>query len=333
MPLQTECAHSDPWSLFRSRRHAYALLALAALTATVACKRDGRAIEVVMDRPEAERLLRFYFGGLTSDAAEDPVAAGLLSVESGRFHVHAEGQNGRHAPLWARIMAKARGAEIAWDSLATLLDGAYYHARGIPSSVEALRARWPYLTWLRFDVHGPMTSARRHVFVPEQALRSALGAYHERGRRLTYPVGTAIVAEHHAGGVHAETTAMIRRADGFWDFATYGADGELAEETLALPKALSTPRQCLGCHLGAKAFEPERSFPGQARAGPDGPRAYFVDEALRDEEVTRYFEEHRRRSDTVLGVYATLYAAQLRARRRAGTLAPEDSALLGDLGL
>ena len=288
---------------------------------------------MVVDRPGAERMLRFYFGGLVADAAQDPVAAGMLSVASGRFHVRAERQDSRHAQLWSRIAARARGGEIAWDSLAPLLDGAYYRARGIPSSLEALRARWPYRQWMRFDVHGPMTSARRHVYVPEDALRSALRAYNRRGRHLKYPVGTAIVAEHHADGVHAETTAMIRRADGFWDFATYGGDGRLAGETLARPKALSTPRQCLGCHLGTRAFEPERSFPGHARAGPDGPRAYYAGEAWRDEEVTRYFDEHRRRSDTVLGVYATLYASQLRARRRSGTLAPEDSVILSDLGL
>ncbi len=257
----------------------------------------------------------------------------MLSVESGRFHVHAPEGNGRQAQLWSRIAGKTRGGRVAWDSLAPLLDSAYYSIRGIPSSLESLRARWPYQQWMRFDVVGPMTSARRHVFVSEEALRGALQAYHRRGQRLIYPAGTAIVGEHHVDGMHMETTAMMRRTDGFWDFATYGEHGQLATQTLALPKALATPRQCLGCHLGTREFEPERSFPGHARAGPDGPRAYYVSEVWRDDEVTRYFDEHRKRSDTVLGVYATLYAAQLRDRRRAGALTRADSVLLGNLGL
>ena len=126
---------------------------------------------------------------------------------------------------------------------------------------------------------------------------------------------------------------MRKRDDGFWDFFTYGPDGTLAAETQARPRALKTPTQCVGCHFGGRLFEPEKSFPGTASEGPHGPRALYVPEAWRDAEVVRFFDEHRKRSDTVLGLYNTLFAAKLRADRRAGRLAPEDARLLESLGL
>ena len=277
--------------------------------------------------------MRYYFGGLASDTAADPVAAGLLAQQGNRIFIYPARLDDRHPGLREQIRRHVKGGTITWDALAAVLDESYYRARKIPSSLAALQARWPYRAWLRFDVDGPMTRARRRVYVAEDAMRSALAGYLRRGRHLLYPVGTAIVAEHYHDGDHVESTAMIRRGDGFWDFVTYRADGQLAEQTQALPKALATPRQCLGCHLGRKAFEPERSFPLHASPGPDGPRAYYVDDALRDGDVTQYFSEHRKRSDTVLGIYGTLYAAQLRASRRRGGLTEADRSLLRDLGL
>ena len=178
-----------------------------------------------------------------------------------------------------------------------------------------------------------MTTARRHIYVPEAALRSALAAYHQNGERLLYPVGTTMVGEHHLGGAHVETTAMRKRADGFWDFFTYDTEGNLAKSTNTPPRKLKTPTQCVGCHTGNKPFEPERSFPDEALPGPHGPRALYVDDALRDPEVTAFFDEHRKRSDTVLGIYNTLFVAQLRADRRAGRLGEADVRLLEGLGL
>ena len=119
-----------------------------------------------------------------------------------------------------------------------------------------------------------------------------------------------------------EARRLDRNAQLFW-----------AAAAQALPRSLKTPTQCVGCHFGVKVFEPERSFPAAAPPGPHGPRAFYVDEALRDREPVVFFDEHTKRSDTVLGIYNTLFVARLRADRRAGALAAADARLLESLGL
>jgi hypothetical protein len=141
------------------------------------------------------------------------------------------------------------------------------------------------------------------------------------------------VGEHYEGEALVETTVMRKRADGYWDYFAYDASGGLASQTTTPPRALDVPTQCVGCHFGEKLFEPERSFPAEAPPGPHGPRGIYVDDALRDAEVVAFFDEHSKRSDHVLGLYGTLFIAQLRAQEAAGSLPAADAALLDDLGL
>ena len=290
-------------------------------------------IEVILDKADPERLLRFYFGSYVSDGGADPFEAGLLSREGDRFYAHPSVLEATRVGLGQDLARRARGGRLVWDSLSVFLNATYYAARRLPPTLEAFRASRPYSTWLSFNVDGPMTRARRRIYVEEEALREALALYVERGERLVYPSGAAIVGEHLVDGEHIETTAMLRRTDGFWDFLTYGSDGRLAPRTRALPRALDTPTQCVGCHFGSKKFEPERSFPQPAAPGPDGPRAYYVEEAANADEVARFFKEHARRSDTVLGIYATIFVSRLRAARGKGRLSEQDEQLLGYLGL
>ena len=177
-----------------------------------------------------------------------------------------------------------------------------------------------------------MTAARRRIHVPLAALRTAMAAFPTSGE-LAYPVGTWIVGEHVVDGTVVETTVKHRRPDGFWDFAVYGPDGALAPATQTEPRSLRVPTQCTGCHLGQRLFVPEKSFPATASDGPFGPRAIYVPDAWRSREATVLFDEHARRDDGVLGLYATLYAGRLLAARDDGAITPEDAALLDALGL
>ncbi|HUF09848.1 MAG TPA: hypothetical protein VMO47_11035, partial [Rhodothermales bacterium] len=138
----------------------------------------------------------------------------------------------------------------------------------------------------------------------------------------------SFIAAHEVAGETVETTVMTKRPDGFWDFAVYGQDGGIAATTSTPPKELKSPTQCVGCHFGSKQFEPERSFPAHASPGPHGPRQIYVDDELRDLETVKYFDEHRKRSDTVLGLYGTLFVARLRAEGEPGRLSAEDVQLL-----
>ena len=300
--------------------------------------RTAGLLPVEIDKSDPEKLLRYHFGGYTAPEGADPFETGLLvEQEDGGFAIDTDVLAERHSGM-ADVPQDADGdGVLGWKELEAFLQATYYDVRDLPPTLADLRNEAPYLSgeepWFHVELDGVMTTARRHIYVPEAALRSALKQYRANDEQLLYPVGTTMVGEHYLEGTHVETTAMQKRADGFWDFFTYDTDGRLAKSTSTPPRDLKTPTQCVGCHTGNKPFEPERSFPDEALPGPHGPRALYVDAALRDSEVTAFFDEHQKRSDTVLGIYNTLFVAQLRADRRAGRLGEADAQLLETLGL
>ena len=285
-----------------------------------------------LDKSDPERLLTYYLGGYASDEGSDPIEAGLLRKEGSTYWLDRSVLAERHPVAAARL---EETDILDWDAFATFLQATYYDARELPPSIEALREEMPAgdSAWFTVEVDGVMTTARRRVSVPIAALRTALEAYYQNDQAVIYPVGTTFIGEHWQDGAVVETTAMRKRDDGFWDYMTYGSEGRLTSKTTTEPRALQTPTQCAGCHFGDRQFEPERSFPAEARPGPHGPRVLYVDDAIRDPEVVRFFDEHRKRSDTVLGLYATLYVSELRAKRNAGTVDDAEDALLERLGL
>lgn len=296
---------------------------------------DG--LRVDLDKSNEETLLRYYLGGYVGPEGGDPVEAGLM-VGEGRLAIRPEALP---EPFRADLDDANADDVIDWDEFVAFVGATYAEARGLPPTLDALRGEAPYAAgdtdWFTTEVDGVMTSARRRVYVPTAALREALAGYRTAGDRLVYPAGTVIVGEHREGEAVLETTVKRRRADGFWDFAVYGADGRLAGATATPPRPLDAPIQCTGCHLGRRLFDPEKSFPARAPDGPYGPRAIDTDDAIRGavaaHDLVAFFEEHAKRSDGVLGLYGTLYTAGLLADREAGRLTSEDAALLEQLGL
>lgn len=307
---------------------------------------DVQTVERVplrLDKPDAERLVRYYLGGYAAPDGADPFAAGLAEGEDDDLALRPQALDAR----WRAALSDKNGdGAVGWDEFAAFVEATYDDARGLPPTLDGLRTQhgtWAADSlsrpggnpaWFGFEVEGSaMTAALRRTLVPVAAVRSALDGYRAAGERLLYPAGTLIVGEHLDGGRVVETTVKRRRADGFWDFAVYDAEGRRARATSTPPRPLRSPTQCVGCHLGRRAFEPEKSFPAEAPDGPFGPRGLRVPAAWRSADVAARFEEHARRSDGVLGLYATLYASKLAADRAAGAASPEDLALLGQLGL
>lgn len=334
--MSTATMHTER-SVARGRRAAaprwtplVAVLALLSACGGPVDVTTADAVPLDLDRDRPERLLTAVLGPY---ADGDPFATGLVSSDGGDVTLHPQKLP---AEVRARLSDANGDGALDWDELAPVLEATYYDATRLPPTLDALRQSADYSVgepaWFVVDMDGVMTAARRRISVPTSALRAAMEAFPSAGE-LVYPAGTWIIGEHLDGDRVLETTAKRRRADGYWDFAVYGPDGALAPATQTEPRALRVPTQCTGCHLGQRLFDPEKSFPAKASDGPFGPRAIHVPVAWRSAEATSLFDEHARRDDGVLGLYATLYAGRLLAARQSGTLAPEDAALLDALGL
>ncbi|OZC02003.1 hypothetical protein [Rubricoccus marinus] len=330
---------SRPKTVCASRARGW-LLGLLCLGVLAGCGGGGavdvqtaESVPLRLDKKDPERLVRSVLGGYTAEAGADPFEAGLVSGEGDGLTLHPQ----KLAPAIRQQLSDADGdGAIGPDEWTDWVEATYYSARGLPATVAALREAVPYASgdaaWFEVEVDGVMTAARRRLFLPVTAVRAALEA-HARGDGLMYPAGTWIIGEHLIDGEVVETTVKHRREDGYWDFAVYDGSGALAPATSTEPRALRTPTQCTGCHLGQKLFEPEKSWPGAASDGPFGPRAYHVPDAWRSPEAAALFNEHARRDDGVLGLYGTLYASQLLTDRASGAISPEDAAFLDRLGL
>lgn len=294
------------------------------------------SVELVIDKSNAEELLRFFFGSFVGPSGGDPFEAGILTEVDGRFYVHSDSLEASFPTAGSRRLDTDGTGRVDWEELRSFLQATYYEAREIPPTVDSLRNEISYrdtTEWFSVAIDGVMTTARRHIYIPRDGLVAAIERYVSAGERLLYPVGTTIVGEHRRGNQIVEVTAMRKREDGFWDYFVYDASGELAPSTRTEPKQLAVPAQCAGCHFGSRLFEPEESFPGSAPSGPHGPRKIHVDEHLRNGEVVRYFDEHRKRSDDVLGIYNTLFVSHVLRLKNSGMITSEQKALLETINL
>ncbi len=321
----------------------YIIITSLLLWTNISCKSEkGKADEsslafVDFDKSNTELLLRYYFGAYLSDRDEDAFEGGYVRRIDGKYFV--DRNKIRRSPLLSRLITDGylEDGALDWDEFSAFIRETYYQRRNpypdLNAVYEGLTFHPGDSSWFHVNVRGVMTTALRRVYVRKAALKAALGGYLANGRRLLYPVGTTFIGEHWVDSSRIETTVMSKRPDGFWDFFIYGSEGQPAGETIAPPKKLKAPIQCFGCHTGGKLFEPEKSFPGFAKDGPHGPRALYVDDRLRNKEVAAYFDEHRKRSDMILGIYNTLYVSEMLERRRNGDLSKEDETLLNNLGL
>ena len=228
-------------------------------------------------------------------------------------------------------------SSIDWDEFASVLGAGHATIRRQPSTLKRLYDDVGYPgkpdEWVRVEVTGVMSTMRRRVAVKRAHLVEALRQFIANGNQVIYPVGTAFVAGHYESDSLREVTAMRKRPDGHWDFFAYASNGKPASQTAARPRPLRVPTQCVGCHFGSKLYEPEKSFPAGAPPGPHGPRTLHVREHEADPDVVRFFAEHRKRSDNVLGLYATIFISRLRHSRSEGTIETDMAQLLEDLAL
>ena len=275
---------------------------------------NSSLIQVDLGKNDQERLLRYYLGSYSDG---DPFEAGILKAGEGGYLLDLQ-KLVLSLPAAGDKLRDADGNNlIDWEELQPFLESTYYDVRALPASLADLQKETGYTdstSWMRVDVDGVMTAATRQIYVAKAAVQAALKSYDDNGRKLIYPSGTTFVAEHWDEDRRIETTAMRKRKDGFWDYFVYDLQGDLAPATSTEPRVLTVPTRCVGCHFGNKKFEPEASFPDPSTPGPHGPRGIHVDRDAADRDVVELFDEHVKRSDTILGPYVTLYLIDLRKR-------------------
>jgi hypothetical protein len=291
-------------------------------------------IELDLDRKDPRPFIEFYFSPYSS--SDQSVLENGLVVQDAedRFMLDLDRLKANYAPA-AQLDEAAADGTLEWDELKPFLNNHYYSAIDAPATLADLidPAVEESGGWMEIEVDGVMAAATRHILIPTEAVRSSLDQYLENDRALLFPMGTVIIADHVIDNATIETTAMRKRPDGQWDFFAYDQSGRLADSTTSPPKVLRIPTQCAGCHLGRRLYEPEKSFPGVAPPGPAGPRTVHVPPRLRNVDVTRFLDEHRKRSDGILGLYGTIFVSELLAQRTEGTITPQDATLLDKLGL
>ncbi|NND71493.1 MAG: hypothetical protein HKN43_07930 [Rhodothermales bacterium] len=287
------------------------VVVLSACTTGNDASQSGYVI-VEADKSNSEQIAKFYLSGL-AESQGDVALSNFVVVENGDITIRPDSISVHYPLIGDALRDITNQGRIQWDSFEEIMSQSYYAARQLPPTIDSLIRKFDVDRDNSFviDVDGVMTTARRHTFIGTENLRAALRAFEQNSDKLVYPVGTVVIGEHIDGDTLVETTAMIKRPDDFWDFAVYDSMGMLADSTQPLSESLAAPAQCTGCHFGKRANEPEKSFPGNAPVGPDGPRKIHMIDPLPSTQLVRFFDEHRRRSDYLLGLYGTLYVNRL----------------------
>ncbi len=287
----------------------------AACSPSSGTRSDRNSIRFDLDKQNERTLLSFYLGGALGKAGQDPFEAGVLIQSDGPIYLSDSGRVGLYPELASRLELSGSDGVVSWSEFEPMINTLYYEMRSFPATIEKLRSRegdWHDGTWFSVDVRGAMSPHERNIFIRRTDLLSALADMDTISQSIQYPTGTLFVSEHDSDDVIVEYSVMKKRTDGFWDFFAYDSDGLLTDRIQQKPSDLVIPTKCVGCHFGTKLFEPERSFPSAVADGPNGPRGIYVSYPV-GADLVGLFDEHRRRSDRVLGLYGTLFISRLLA--------------------
>jgi len=335
------------WFPFRSAFVAALTMACLAFS-LVGCRSTEDAdpvsedlIAITWEGSDPERVLRFYLGSFLGMDGGDPVSQRILVKRGNSWYLRPRVDVPEADPAlkaWLESIAaqSTDRRSVDRDRFETLMLDSYYQARNAPKTLDALRQDagvWSDESgWFSLEVTGSMSPYRRNVWVKNSALESALYRMNSLEDAIMYDVGTTFIGEHLDDGQVVETTVMRKRGDGFWDYFAYDRDGMLVSSIEKEPDNMLVPIQCTGCHYGTRLFEPERSFPAAARPGPRGERAVHVGEDLRIPTISSALQEHARRSDTILGLYATLYVSRALRQLENGTASEAQERMVSRLG-
>jgi len=319
------------------------ILVFGVAIALSACSNQPKAdsghhgVQFQLEKSDEERLLSYYLSGYLNGVVSEPSQAGLIQKRQNIWYLQdPEGVSGADSMLQTLYSTGMEEGEISWDAFESFISQTYYESRTAPETVDDLRSvlgDWSQEgDWFHVELNGSMTQYRRRISVERRKLVSAVRSLNTASDPILYEPGTAFIGEHLLEGEIVETTAMVKQNGGHWDYYAYNGQGILTDEIFKDPDDMKVPTECTGCHFGDRLFEPERSFPARPRPGPNGERSLHVGENARDSEVVAALQEHARRSDLVLGLYATLYLSEIRQKLIAGSASEEEIETLQRLG-
>ncbi len=273
----------------------------------IACTPDN-LVEIDLGRSNPDKILNYYFGVYQQS---NPFESGLLIKKGSKFFI----DKNKAASLveLEDLSDSYSDGSLSWEELKAFLESSYYLVTNAPDNLSELRKQdGPKF---KLNLHGVMSEAKRNIELDLPALQDAILSYKTNGERIIYPVGTTFIADHNDDQENLmESTVMQKLGSGKWAYWVYNEKGRLVSSTASKPRRLTSPTQCIGCHFGQKEFEPDASFPDLLPERRKRKRQIYIDPALRLREPAKQLDEHSKRSDHVLGVYATIYLAQLRLK-------------------
>ena len=252
------------------------------------------------------------------------------------------------AALFKQIAARSRPAdEMSLDEIQAYLQDHYYELTKPYPNLEALFRDHPYRDnpdWLTIPVDSATFSRRRVLRINKDRIADALITYFNFQDRLIFPEGTVIVAEsQEKSGKFLDAEVLRKRADGFWNFAVYDAQGRLVKKAIAFNEdgepapekpGFVVPDSCALCHRldrldlsgdpESPALSPVRGYFHRLPARV--PQIHLGPEYYDHMAFTELTEANGKAKDGVFGVYGSLLLSELAGRKHLGKLTPHDIA-------
>ncbi len=204
------------------------------------------------------------------------------------------------------------------------------------SSLPAFLAKYNFENeedWVHFDVQpSAITSTKRRIFFQKVKVAAALltyaGGEGDESSAMEYPRGSVFIAQALDANDHPlDTEILFTNAGEMPTFLVFDHNG-LPTNVFIRPvgdpngRRANVPRACINCHSRRRGFHPTYSFPNEKTE-----HKMLMPVEWRDARAVAYFQESKRRGETLFGPYGAILIGKLSSEAAAGTLSEEDEVL------
>lgn len=204
------------------------------------------------------------------------------------------------------------------------------------SSLPAFLAKYNFENeedWVHFDVQpSGITSTKRRIFFEKSKVATALltyaGGAGDESSAMEYPRGSVFIAQALDANDHPlDTEILFTNAGELPTFLVFDHDGKPTNvfiRPVGDPngRRANVPQACINCHARPRGFHPTFSFPNE-----ETEHKMLMPVEWRDARAVAYFQESKRRGETLFGPYGGILIGMLRSEAAAGTLSEDDEVL------